>query len=39
MGRVIDDYRVDPKISVLDQTRMQAKVLRPVLRASRAELG
>lgn len=36
---VIDDYLVDPKISLLDKTRIQAQVLLPVLRALRAELG
>jgi hypothetical protein len=39
MGSVIDDYLVDPKVSLLDKTRMQAQVLVPVLRALRAELG
>ena len=39
MSSVIDDYLVDPKISLLDKTRMQAQVLVPVLRAFRAELG
>jgi len=39
MGSVIDDYLVDPKVSLLDKTRMQAQVLLPVLRALRAELG
>src|SRR5258708_23475348 len=36
---VIDDYLVDPKVSLLDKTRMQTQVLVPVLRALRAELG
>jgi predicted ArsR family transcriptional regulator len=36
---VLDDYLVDPKVSLLDKTRMQAQVLVPVLRALRAELG
>ena len=36
---VIDDYLVDPDVSLLDKTRMQAQVLVPVLRALRAELG
>ena len=36
---VLDGYLVDPKISLLDKTRMQAQVLVPVLRALRAELG
>jgi hypothetical protein len=39
MSSVIDDYLVDPKVSLLDKTRMQAQVLLPVLRALRAELG
>ena len=39
MGSVIDDYLVDPKVSLLDKTRMQAQVLLPVLRGLRAELG
>src|SRR3982074_1216491 len=39
MGSVIDGYLVDPKVSLLDKTRMQAQVLVPVLRALRAELG
>jgi predicted ArsR family transcriptional regulator len=36
---VLDDYLVDPRISLLDKTRIQAQVLLPVLRALRAELG
>ncbi len=39
MTSVLDDYLVDPKISFLDKTRIQAQVLVPVLRALRAELG
>ena len=39
MSGVIDDYLVDPQVSLLDKTRMQAQVLVPVLRALRAELG
>jgi len=39
MSSVIDDYLVDPKVSLLDKTRMQAQVLVPVLRGLRAELG
>jgi hypothetical protein len=39
MGSVIDDYLVDPKVSLLDKTRIQAQVLLPVLRALRTELG
>jgi len=37
MTSVIDGYLVDPKVSLLDKTRMQAQV--PVLGALRAELG
>jgi predicted ArsR family transcriptional regulator len=36
---VLDDYLVDPKLSLLDKTRIQAQVLVPVLIALRAELG
>jgi len=36
---IFDDYLVDPKLSLLDKTRIQAQVLVPVLRALRAELG
>src|SRR5947209_17864903 len=36
---VLDDYLIDPKLSLLDKTRIQAQVLLPVLRALRAELG
>jgi hypothetical protein len=39
MAGVLDGYLVDPKVSLLDKTRMQAQVLVPVLRALRAELG
>jgi len=39
MTSVIDDYLVDPDLSLLDKTRIQAQVLVPVLRALRAELG
>ena len=39
MVNVLDGYLVDPKVSLLDKTRMQAQVLVPVLRALRAELG
>ncbi len=39
MTSVFDGYLVDPKVSLLDKTRMQAQVLVPVLRALRAELG
>jgi predicted ArsR family transcriptional regulator len=36
---VLDRYLVDPNISMLDKTRIQAQVLVPVLRALRAEIG
>jgi predicted ArsR family transcriptional regulator len=36
---VLDEYMVDPSLSLLDKTRIQAQVLMPVLRALRAELG
>jgi predicted ArsR family transcriptional regulator len=36
---VLDGYLVDPEVSLLDKTRIQAQVLVPVLRALRAELG
>ena len=36
---VLDDYLVDPKLSLLDKTRIQAQVLVPVLRALRSEFG
>ena len=36
---ILDDYLVDPGLSLLDKTRVQAQVLLPVLRALRAELG
>lgn len=39
MSDILDDYLVDPEVSLLDKTRMQAQVLVPVLRALRAELG
>jgi len=39
MTGVLDEYFVDPQVSLLDKTRMQAQVLVPVLRALRAELG
>jgi hypothetical protein len=39
MTGVLDGYMIDPKISLLDKTRIQAEVLVPVLRALRAELG
>ena len=35
MTGVLDDYLVDPKVSLLDKVRMQAQVLLPVLRALR----
>ena len=33
MSGLLDDYLVDPEVSLLDKTRMQAQVLVPVLRA------
>jgi predicted ArsR family transcriptional regulator len=36
---VLDDFMVDPKLSLLDKTRIQAQVLVPIMRALRAELG
>ena len=36
---VLHDYLVDPNLSLLDKTRIQAQVLVPVLRALRSELG
>ena len=36
---VLDGYMVDPRLSLLDKTRIQAQVLLPVLRALRAEFG
>ena len=39
MTSVLDGYLVDPNLSLLDKTRIQAQVLVPVLHALRAELG
>jgi len=39
MTGLLDDYLVDPKLSLLDKTKIQAQVLVPVLGALRAELG
>jgi hypothetical protein len=36
---VLDEYLVDPRLSLLDKTRIQAQVLVPVLKAVRSELG
>lgn len=36
---VIDDFLVDPDISMLDKVKIQAQVLVPVVRALRTELG
>ena len=36
---VLDDYRVNPELSLLDKTRIQAQVLVPMLQALRSELG
>jgi predicted ArsR family transcriptional regulator len=35
----LDDYLVDPNISLLNKVRIQAQVLLPVMRALRSELG
>ncbi|MCW5732540.1 MAG: L-2-amino-thiazoline-4-carboxylic acid hydrolase [Enhydrobacter sp.] len=39
MTGVLDDYMVNPSLSLLDKTRLQAQVLVPVLHALRTELG
>jgi hypothetical protein len=39
MMNVLDDYMVDPRLSLLDKTRIQAQVLVPILQALRTELG
>ena len=39
MTGVLDEYLVNPEVSLLDKVRMQAQVLVPVLRTLRAELG
>jgi predicted ArsR family transcriptional regulator len=39
MTGALDDYMVNPDLSFLDKTRIQAQVLVPVMRALRAELG
>lgn len=36
---VLDDFLVDPDISMLDKVKIQAQVLVPVVRALRTELG
>ena len=36
---VLDDFLVDPEISMLDKVKIQAQVLVPVMRALRDELG
>jgi hypothetical protein len=36
---VLDGYFVDPKLTLLDKTHIQAQVLVPVLQALRSELG
>ena len=36
---VLDDDLVDPRLSLLDKTRIRAQVLVPVLRTLRSELG
>jgi predicted ArsR family transcriptional regulator len=37
--KIFDDYLVDPGLSLLNKTRIQAQVLVPVLQALRSELG
>jgi hypothetical protein len=39
MTSVLDGYLVDPNLSLLDKTRIQAQVLVPVLHALRTEFG
>jgi predicted ArsR family transcriptional regulator len=36
---VLDGYLIDPRLPLLDKTRIQAQVLVPVLQALRSELG
>ena len=36
---VLDDYMVDPRLSLLEKTQIQAQVLVPLMRALRNELG
>ncbi len=36
---ILDDFLVDPDISMLEKVKIQAQVLVPVMRALRAELG
>jgi hypothetical protein len=36
---LLDDYLVDPRVSFLEKTRIQAQVLVPLLKSLRAELG
>ena len=36
---VLDDFMVNPNISLLEKTRIQAQVLVPVMQAMRAEMG
>ena len=36
---VLDDFMIDPNLSLLDKTRIQAQVLVPVMRAMRDEIG
>src|SRR5882724_1716692 len=36
---VLDDFMVNPDISLLDKTRIQAQVLVPLMRAMRDEIG
>jgi hypothetical protein len=36
---VLDDFMVNPNISLLEKTRIQAQLPVPVMRAMRAEIG
>jgi hypothetical protein len=36
---VLDDFLIDPDISMLDKVKIQAQVLMPVMHALRAEVG
>jgi hypothetical protein len=36
---MLDDYLVDPRLSLIDKTRIRAQVLVPVIQALRSELG
>jgi len=36
---VLDDYMIDPRLSLLDKTRIQAQVLVPVLKGLARGIG